>query len=149
MTINENSKSTTAARILLGLAFTVFGLNGFLQFMPQPDVTPEAGAFLGALAAAGYVFPLVKIIEVVAGLALLSNRFVPLALLLLAPVLVNIVALHAVLDPAGSGLGIVLTGLTLFIAWAHRKSYAGVLAARAGAAEASTDGSVQRVPAAA
>jgi uncharacterized membrane protein YphA (DoxX/SURF4 family) len=72
----------TAVRVLLGLIFLVFGLNGFLKFMPQPPMPDKAGAFMGALAASGYMFPLIKSVEVVAGALLLSNRFVPLALAL-------------------------------------------------------------------
>jgi uncharacterized membrane protein YphA (DoxX/SURF4 family) len=74
----------TAARLLLGGIFFVFGLNGFLGFLPQPPLSDAGGAFLGALAATGYMFPLIKGTEVVAGLLLLGNRFVPLAITLLA-----------------------------------------------------------------
>ncbi|MCA9535998.1 MAG: DoxX family protein, partial [Myxococcales bacterium] len=79
------SKLPTAARLFLGLAFTVFGLNGFLHFLPMPPMSGEPAAFMGALAATGYMFPLIKGTEVVAGLLLLGNRLVPLALTLLAP----------------------------------------------------------------
>ncbi|MCB9597848.1 MAG: DoxX family protein [Sandaracinaceae bacterium] len=121
----------TAARVVLGLAFLVFGLNGFLGFLPMPPHEGGAGAFLGALAATGYMFPLIKGTEVLVGALLLGNRFVPLALTLLAPVMVNILAFHAVLEPAGVALPVVLLGLQLFLAWAYRRSYVGVLAAKA------------------
>ena len=62
------SKLPTAARLFLGLIFTVFGLNGFLGFLPMPQPSAEGGAFLGALATTGYMFPLIKGTEVVAGL---------------------------------------------------------------------------------
>ena len=124
------NKLPHVARILLGLVFFVFGLNGFLQFLPQPETTAEGGAFLGALAATGYMFPLIKGVEVLAGAALLANRFVPLALTLLAPILVNIFAFHAVLAP-GLGMPIVLIGIELYLAYAYRESFAGVLSARA------------------
>lgn len=117
-----------AARILLGLLFFVFGLNGFVGFLPQPPVPPEAGAFLGGLAATGYMFPLIKGTEVVAGLMLLSNRFVPLALVLLAPVIVNIVAFHAALAPAGLAVALVALALELALAWSYRASFRSVLA---------------------
>lgn len=119
-----------AARVLLGLAFFVFGLNGFLGFLPMPPLSGDAGAFMGALAAAGYMFPLIKGTEVVAGLLLLSNRFSALALVLLAPILVNIVAFHAVFDPAGMALPVVLVALEIFVAWTYRDAYRGVLAAK-------------------
>ncbi len=70
----------TAARLFLGLVFTVFGLNFFLHFLPMPPAPPRAAAFAGALFASGYLFPLLKATEVVAGLLLLGGLFVPLAL---------------------------------------------------------------------
>lgn len=123
-------KMSTAARIALGLIFTVFGANGFLGFLPQPPVPPDAGAFLGALLSAGYLFPLIKGIELGAGLLLLSNRYVPLALLLLAPIVVNIVAFHTFLAPAGLLLPLLVLGLQLYLAWTYRASFAPALQAR-------------------
>src|SRR5882762_582358 len=80
----------TAARILLGFIFLIFGLNGFLNFLPQSGNIPEAAlAFAGALMKTGYMFPLIKGTEVIVGVLLLSNRFVPLALALVAPIVVN------------------------------------------------------------
>jgi hypothetical protein len=124
------SKVPTFARVFLGLLFTVFGLNGFLGFIPQPEPTADGGAFLGALAAAGYMFPLIKGTEVVAGVLLLSNRFVPLALTLLAPVTVNILAYHLVLDPA-PGMAIVINTVMVFLAYSYRDSFRSVLQAKA------------------
>ena len=126
----------TVARILLGLVFFVFGLNGFLNFLPAPPLEGPAGAFMGALAATGYMFPLIKGTEVVAGAMLLAGRFVPLALTLLAPILVNIVAFHAVLAPSGMGMQVVIVALELYLAWAYRDSFRGVLAANARPAQA-------------
>ncbi|MFW5926329.1 MAG: DoxX family protein [Myxococcota bacterium] len=120
----------TAARVLLGLVFTVFGLNGFFNFLPQPPMPEAAGAFLGALAATGYMFPLIKGTELVAGLMLLGNRFVPLALVLLAPVIVNIVAFHAVLAPGGMALPLLVLALELTLAWSYRDAFRSLLAAR-------------------
>ena len=94
----------TAARIFLGLVFTVFGLNFFLHFIPQPPAPPQADAFVGALTASGYLMPLLKTSEVLAGLLLLRNRFVPLALTVLAPIVVNIVGFHLALAPGGLAL---------------------------------------------
>ena len=119
-----------AARVLLGLAFTVFGLNGFFGFLPAPPHGGAAGEFLGALAATGYMFPLIKGTEVVGGLLLLGNRFVPLALALLAPVLVNIFAFHLFLEPASIGMAALLLGLELFLAWSYRDAFRSMLRAR-------------------
>src|SRR5512141_141278 len=80
----------TIARFALGAAFFTFGLNGFLHFIPMPAPPPAAGSFFGAMIATGYLFPLVKGTEVLSSLLLLGNRYVPLALALLAPLLVNI-----------------------------------------------------------
>lgn len=122
------SKAITGARIVLGLIFVVFGLNGFLQFLPPPPLEGSAAAFMGALAATGYMFPLIKGTEVVAGALLLGNRYVPLALVLLAPVVVNIVLFHTVLAPPNP-VTFMVVGLLGFLAWAYRDSYQGVLAA--------------------
>ncbi|HEX6242225.1 MAG TPA: DoxX family protein [Polyangiales bacterium] len=121
------------SRVLLGLSFFVFGLDGFLHFVPQPDpstIPPAAMSFGAALAGSGYLFQLIKGTEVVVGALLLLNRYVPLALVLLAPVTVNIVLFHAFLAPDGTGLGLVLAALQLFLAWTHRDAYAGLLRAR-------------------
>ncbi|MEP7053586.1 MAG: DoxX family protein, partial [Pseudomonadota bacterium] len=96
---NITSKLPSVARVLLGLTFFVFGLNGFLHFIPQPAPPPAAGAFAGAMMATGYFFPLLKATEVLAGALLLGNRYVPLALAVLAPVIINIVAFHLFLEP--------------------------------------------------
>jgi uncharacterized membrane protein YphA (DoxX/SURF4 family) len=115
------------ARIILGLAFFVFGLNGFLHFMPMPPMPDAASAFMGALAETGYFFPLLKTTETVAGALLLSGRLVPLALTLLAPVVVNIVAFHVALAPSGVAMPLVLAVLGIYLAWAYRDAFRGVL----------------------
>src|SRR5262245_50252873 len=103
-----SGKLPTAARILLGSIFVIFGLNGFFHFLPPPPAPPPAQAFMGALAATGYFFPLLKATEVTAG-ALLLAGFVPIALTLLAPIIVNIVAFHAFLAPGNYAIvGLVL-----------------------------------------
>lgn len=123
----------TAGRVLMGLLFFVFGLDGFLHFMPPPSgPMPEgAVAFGTALMQTGYMFPLIKGTEVIAGALLLCNRFVPLALVLLAPVIVNIVAFSAFLIPSGIGLGVVILALEVYLAWAYRSAYLPMLAPRA------------------
>lgn len=126
-----------AARLLLGAIFTVFGLNGFLHFLPQPPLAGTAAAFVGGLGASGYFFPLLKGTEVLAGLLLLSNRFVPLALTVLAPVVVNIVAFHAFLAPAGLGLPLVIVALGVYLAYTERATFAPLLQAKTHDAPAS------------
>ncbi|MBK7863041.1 MAG: DoxX family protein [Archangiaceae bacterium] len=131
------------ARVLLGLVFLVFGLNGFLHFLPMPPPPPEAVGYFTFLTGS-YLFTLVKGTEVLVAVLLLSNRFVPLALALLAPVTVNILLFHATVEgPATLGLPVVLVALQLYLAWHHREVYAPLFrprATRAGDAKASAQG---------
>ncbi|MFP2927743.1 DoxX family protein [Pyxidicoccus sp. 3LG] len=134
----EGSKSLTrhlptAARFLMGLMFFVFGLNGFLNFIPPPpEPMPEgAVAFGTALVKTGYMMPLIKGTEVLVGVLLLANRFVPLALALLAPVIVNIVAFHAFLAPTGMVMTFIVLALEVYLAWAYRETFRSMLVARA------------------
>jgi uncharacterized membrane protein YphA (DoxX/SURF4 family) len=123
----------TIARVLLGLMFFVFGLNGFLNFIPPPppESMPAAlAAFSEAMMKTGYLLQLVKGTEVLVGVLLLLNRFVPLALALIAPVIVNIVAVHLFLAPSGIGMAIVILGLELYLAWSYRSAFRGMLGAR-------------------
>ncbi len=125
--------ANTVARILLGLTFLVFGLNGFLNFIPPPTKPmPEAiVTFSVALMKSGYLFQLVKGTEVLVGVLLLANRFVPLALALIAPVVVNIVAVHLFLDRSGLAIATVVLALELFLAWRYRSAYRPMLRATA------------------
>jgi uncharacterized membrane protein YphA (DoxX/SURF4 family) len=123
------SYAPTAARLLLGLIFVVLGLNGFLGFIPLPPHEGAAAKFMQGLAAAGYFFPLLKITEIAVGLALLSNRFVPLALVVLAPITLNIVGFHS-LAPAGLPMAIVIVALQLGLAWHYRDAFAPLLTPR-------------------
>ena len=120
----------TAARLFLGLAFTVFGLNFFLHFLPMPPAPPRAAAFGGALFASGYLFPLLKVTEVAAGVLLLSNLFVPLALTVLAPIIVNIVGFHLFLAPAGLGIPLAILAAEIFLAVTYRAAFAPMLRLR-------------------
>src|SRR5262249_21776604 len=121
-----------AGRIVMGLIFFVFGLNGFFNFIPPPSgPMPEgAMAFGFALMKTGYLFQLLKGTEVVAGALLLANRFVPLALALIAPIVVNIFAFHAFLEPAGLVLASIIVGLEIYLAWTYRGAFRPMLAAR-------------------
>ena len=121
-----------AGRILMGLIFLVFGLNGFLHFIPQPKTPMPEGAasFAGALLKTGYMFPMVMGTQLLVGVLLLLNRFVPLALALLAPVVVNIVAFHVFLAPSGLVLALVVLVLELHLAWAYRNAFRPMLKLR-------------------
>ncbi|HVU35034.1 MAG TPA: DoxX family protein [Opitutaceae bacterium] len=120
-------------RTLMGLAFVVFGLNGFLNFIPQPStpLAPRAVAFLTALVNTGYMLKLIAVTQLVAGAMLVLNAFVPLALALLAPFLVNSLAFHFCLEPTGRPMAVVFTLLELYLAWRYRASFRPMLAWRA------------------
>lgn len=111
------------ARVLVGLAFTVFGANHLVEILPEPDGTAEGRAFSEALADTGYMWELVKGTELVGGLLVLSGIWVPLGLLLLAPVVVNILAFNLALDPEGLPIGGALAALVLLLAWGYRESF--------------------------
>lgn len=111
------------AHVLLGLIFFVFGLNGFLNFIPAPEPTGTAAEFFGGLMAAGYFIPVLKIVEIVCGALILLRLFVPLALVVLAPVVVQIFLFHAFLDvPANLVLPIVLVALQAYLGFVVYKS---------------------------
>jgi len=118
-----------AARVLLGLIFVVFGLNGFFNFIQPPEMNDTARTFMGALAGTGYFMIVVKLVEVVSGLMILTGRFLPLGLILLAPVSVNILLFHIFLDPSTLAMAVVIVVMQLFLAWAYRDSFSGVLQA--------------------
>lgn len=122
-------KAPGIARVLLGLIFFVFGANFFFHFLPMPPMSGPAGEFVGALFASGYVMVLVKGVETVAGALLLANRFVPLALTLLAPIIVGIAGFHLVLAPDVVTVSALL-GLELYLAYVYREAFAPMLRAR-------------------
>jgi putative oxidoreductase len=93
------------ARYLAGVIFLVFGLNGFLHFIPLPLPEGIAGQFMGALFVSHYL-TLVFAVQVIAAVLLLVNRYVPLALTALAPVIVNILCFHALMAPSGLPLAL-------------------------------------------
>jgi uncharacterized membrane protein YphA (DoxX/SURF4 family) len=119
------------ARVLMGIAFLIFGLNGFLNFMPAPkDMPQDILEVMGAMNKAGF-FKVVSGVEVLVGVLLLVNRFVPLALALIAPIIVAILTFHIALQPATIGPGIVVALLELYLAWSYRKAFGPMLAAKA------------------
>jgi putative oxidoreductase len=110
-----------AARIALGLIFVVMGADYFVSFLPEMPASIRGTAFLEALLATGYLFPLIKVVEVVSGVLLLSGRAILPALLLAAPIAVNIGLYHAFLDRNGAWLGFLTSGLTVLLFWPFRQ----------------------------
>jgi len=119
-------------RILLGFPLLVFGLNTFFNFIPQPKVQMSEGAmaFAGALMNSGYMMQLIAVTFLIVSVLLLTNRFVPLALALFAPFIVNSIAFHVFLERSGLPMALVFLALELYLAWAYRAAYRGMLAAR-------------------
>jgi hypothetical protein len=111
------------ARILLGLTFVVFGLNGFLHFIPQPPTPEVAQTFFAAMAATGYMIPLLFATQIAGGILLLVG-LVPLGVLVLTPVIINIFGFHLFVVPDGLPVAIVVAALAAFLAWVHRGAYA-------------------------
>ena len=118
------------ARILLGLAFLVFGLNGFLNFMPAPkDLPQDMMTVLAGLMKGGYM-TVVSGAEVLAAVMLLTNCFVPLALTLLAPIVVGIITFHVAIARPSIGPGLIVLAIELYLAWAYRGAFRPMLASK-------------------
>jgi putative oxidoreductase len=118
---------TIIARVLLGLIFVFFGSNAFLHFLPMPPLPQGVtGEYLHAFFASGYVY-VIGGFQVIGGLLLLIGRFVPLGLTILAAIIVNIWTFHLLMAPEGLPPAVVVTILELFLVWAYRASFAGIL----------------------
>ena len=113
-------------RILLGLLFVVFGLNGWFHFIPLPPRQGRAAEFIGAMIGTGY-FNVILILQVVGGLLVLIGISVPLGLTLLGPVILNIMIFHLFMDRKGIGLALFILVLSLFLLWQYRASFAGLV----------------------
>jgi uncharacterized membrane protein YphA (DoxX/SURF4 family) len=120
---------STIARYLAGVIFLVFGLNGFLNFIPLPPPGGIAGQFMGALYASHYLW-VIFAFQLVAGVLLLINRYVPLAVAVLAPVIVNILSFHALMAPSGLPLALFVAVLRGVIFVDVRPAFAGLFQAR-------------------
>ena len=112
------------ARVLLGLVFFVFGLNGLHPFMQNPPAPPAAQAFFGALLATHYMFFLIFGSQVLGGALLLLGIAVPFALTILAPAVLNIIFFHIFLSPALLPMALVVAAFELFLAWYYRAAFA-------------------------
>jgi putative oxidoreductase len=121
---------TLIARLLLGLIFVVFGLNGFFHFLSMgPMPSGLAGQFIGALVQSHYYW-VVAALQVAGGALLLVNRLVPLGLVLLGPVIVNIILYHVFLNPSGVALAIVVVILWFNVFYGHRQYFSGIFVQR-------------------
>ncbi len=119
------NKVYVGSRLLLGLIYVVFGLNGFLQFLPMPPLPEAAASFMGGLASSGYFFPFLKGTEVLFGALLLVGYAAPLALVVLAPITLNIFLFHWFLTPGiqNSVMPLVMIALNVLAAMSYWKLY--------------------------
>jgi putative oxidoreductase len=120
---------THISRFLLGLIFLVFGLNGFLHFIPMPLPSGVAGQFLGAIFVSKFLLA-ISGLQVIAGALLLINRYLPLALTILGPIIVNILLFHGLMNPAGLGLAVFVTICWGVLFVSVRAAFAGIFQAR-------------------
>jgi putative oxidoreductase len=121
--------ASTIARYLLGFVFLVFGLNGFLHFIPMPPPTGLAGQYMGALYLSHYLV-VIFLLQLLSGVLLLANRFVPLALTLLGPLVVNIFCYHAFMDHSGLPLALIVVILWFLTFFGVRLAFAGLFQSR-------------------
>ena len=124
------TKIDLVLRLILGVILLIFGLNTFIQFMPMPEPPEGAGKLLWAFAESGYIFPMIGVVKIVVGLLLLINRYVALALLLLAPFSVNIILFHLVLDPKGIAAALIVTALNIYLLFVNKAKFDSVLKAK-------------------
>jgi putative oxidoreductase len=115
------------SRILLGLLFLVFGLNGFLNFLHGPMPTGLAGQYLAVMGGTLYLH-FVFLVQIVGGVLLLSGQFIPLALVLLGPVIINILLFHVSMQPSGLPPGLFAALLWFIIFFGVRRAFAGIFA---------------------
>jgi putative oxidoreductase len=120
---------THNCRFLLGLIFAIFGLNGFLHFIPMPPPSGVAGEFIGALFISKHLL-VVSALQVISGALLLINRYVPLALTILGPIIVNISLYHVLMNPTGLGLAFFVAILWTVVFASVRSAFAGIFEAR-------------------
>jgi uncharacterized membrane protein YphA (DoxX/SURF4 family) len=122
------SNFSTTARVLLGLYFVIFGLNGFLRFIPQVPMGIEGDKVFSAIFTPSYQFPLVKGLEIISGLSLLANRYTALALMVLAVISVQIILFQLTYTSIqGSMMQIVFTALLVYLMINRKDQYQGIL----------------------
>ena len=121
-----NAKLSMILRILLGLVLVIFGANKFFNFMPAMEMPEAAGKFMGAMMATGYMLKLVGATEVVVGLLLITKKWMPFALVVLAPISVNMVFFHLALAPAGIGPAAIVTIINILLIYDNWDKYKGL-----------------------
>lgn len=111
---------TKLVKILLGAIYVIFGLNFFIGFLPIPEMSGAAGAFMGGLMAAPYFFPFLKIVEIIGGILLVLGVYGALASVILFPITLSIFLFHAFLAPEGMIMGVVMLIANIYIMLKHK-----------------------------
>lgn len=118
-----NSTFTTILRLILGIGLLVFGVNKFMNFIPMFEMPPAAANFMESLETSGYAFYLVAILEIAVAAMLLLKKWVPFALILLAPLSFNILLFHIFLDVSDIAVAIVIVSLNVLLIYKYWKAY--------------------------
>ena len=121
--------ASTIARYLLGLIFLTFGLNGFLHFIPMPPPAGVAGQFFGALFVSKF-YVVIFAMQIIPAVLLLVNRYVPLALTILAAVIFNILSFHILMAPAGLPMAFFVAVLWVVVFIEVRPAFSGLFQSR-------------------
>jgi putative oxidoreductase len=121
--------ATTVVRVLMGLLFLFASITYFFELITPPPPTGAMKTFSDGLDASVYLMPVVKAVELLCGIAFVVGRFVPLATVLIAPIIVNIVLVHAFMAPEGLPIALFVAFANAFVAWQHRESYKPLLKA--------------------
>jgi putative oxidoreductase len=122
-------KAVIIVRVLIGLLFLFASVPVLLNLFPQPELTGNTKIFMDGVSASKYLMPLIKITEMLCGLAFVSGFFVPLATVVIAPVVVNIFFTHVFMDMSGLPVAITLVLANIFLAYAHRDKFGPILEA--------------------
>ena len=120
------TKLPMIARILLAVVLLIFGFNKFIDFMPMPPMEGNAATFMSGLGVSGYMFPLLGIIEILVGVLLLLKKAIPFALILLAPLAVNMVLFHASMAPSGILPAAIVFVLNAYLIYANWDKFKGL-----------------------
>lgn len=118
-----NTKIFLGIQIITGLLLVVFGLNGFLHFLQMPPANEQMGAFGGAIYQTGYIFPLMAVVEVIAGIAFIFNKYTSLMAILVMPFMLNAFLAHSFLDINGIAPSAFIVCSLLVIMFKNKESF--------------------------
>ena len=120
------------SRLILGFLYLIFGMDYFFHFIPyQPLHTGVTGALVAGLKGVGYIYPMMKTIQIAAGLALLLNRYAPFAAVVVFPISLNVLLFHTILVPSGWLMGVLLFVPNTLLGLGYRKYYKGLFTVKA------------------